>query len=442
MNAEVEALCKKMTQDRFLRLLEGLQGIEPFIDNKEATAHQNVNTEKMATYAEVISDTHLSQVNTLSEQTNIEKSSQYSKPKESSDPSDLVKPIFSKNQDVHGSEKPPRAQWLTNVEIFKSISAKVPKQCIKGIQRIREMWRIYMDNEGDRLSLLVQGLNLRGRQVPLHSQNPHNPSTLQKDTIRIKVKNIPLSADDGQIHRALTLQGCEIQGLFREYLRIDGKMTACETGDRLVISKTLDKPIPRNLPIGRYFGRIFHAGQPEFQNNNTGEREERTCHKCLKPGHMLFQCPNDWVCKICKESGHKMIDCPKHFQTVDEHDHDEARQQPENDNIASVDNTDQDENVDHTELEVPTIPPAKKQSEKKPNNSKASTSKTVAPKRNKDGNSDNVDKAQPPIDRFVRTPHRRIVNASDRSPPTPTEALHDKTSGNIGTKKIKDNSNV
>ncbi|CAG2206900.1 unnamed protein product [Mytilus edulis] len=142
-------------------------------------------------------------------------------------------------------------------------------------------------------------------------------------------------------------------------------MTACETGDRLVISKTLDKPIPRNLPIGRYFGRIFHAGQPEFQNNNTGEREERTCHKCLKPGHMLFQCPNDWVCKICKESGHKMIDCPKHFQTVDEHDHDEARQQPENDNIASVDNTDQDENVDHTELEVPTIPPAKKQSEKR-----------------------------------------------------------------------------
>ncbi|VDI62321.1 Hypothetical predicted protein [Mytilus galloprovincialis] len=270
-----------------------------------------------------------------------------------------------KNQDVHGSEKPPRAQWLTNVEIFKSISAKVPKQCIKGIQRIREMWRIYMDNEGDRLSLLVQGLNLRGRQVPLHSQNPHNPSTLQKDTIRIKVKNIPLSADDGQIHRALTLQGCEIQGLFREYLRIDGKMTACETGDRLVISKTLDKPIPRNLPIGRYFGRIFHAGQPEFQNNNTGEREERTCHKCLKPGHMLFQCPNDWVCKICKESGHKMIDCPKHFQTVDEHDHDEARQQPENDNIASVDNTDQDENVDHTELEVPTIPPAKKHSGKK-----------------------------------------------------------------------------
>jgi hypothetical protein len=73
------------------------------------------------------------------------------------------------------------------------------------------MWRIYMDNEEDRLSLLVQGLVLRDRQIPLHSQHPYNPCRAQPDTIRIKVKNVPLSADDGQIHRALTLAGCEIQ---------------------------------------------------------------------------------------------------------------------------------------------------------------------------------------------------------------------------------------
>jgi hypothetical protein len=48
---------------------------------------------------------------------------------------------------------------------------KVQAQCIKGIQRVREMWKIYMDNEEDRQSLLVQGINLRGRQIPLHLQN-------------------------------------------------------------------------------------------------------------------------------------------------------------------------------------------------------------------------------------------------------------------------------
>lgn len=49
-----------------MRLLERLQGIETIINNKEATAHQDINIEKMATYVEVISDTHLSQVNTQS----------------------------------------------------------------------------------------------------------------------------------------------------------------------------------------------------------------------------------------------------------------------------------------------------------------------------------------------------------------------------------------
>ena len=180
--------------------------------------------------------------------------------------------------------------WMTNVEVYKAVGEKVPAECIKGIQRIREMWRIYMDNEEDKLSLLVQGINLRGRQVALHSQNPHNPSNLlQPDTIRIKVKNVPLSADDGQIHRALTLQGCNIQAFSRERLRIDGKVTNCETGDRLVISKLLEKSIPRNLQIGKYLARIFHSVQPEFQGrpNIVSYEGVKKCHKCLKPGHVM-----------------------------------------------------------------------------------------------------------------------------------------------------------
>jgi hypothetical protein len=59
------------------------------------------------------------------------------------------------------------------------------------------------------------------------------------------------------------MEGCEIQGIFR----VDGKLTNCETGDRLVISKLLSKPIPRMLKIGKYIARVFHPGQPEFQNS-------------------------------------------------------------------------------------------------------------------------------------------------------------------------------
>ena len=188
-----------------------------------------------------------------------------------------------------------------------AIGSKVSAECIKGIKRIREMWRIYMDNKGDRLSLIVQGTNLRGRQVPLHSQNP---SRLQPDTIRIEVKNIPLSADGGQIHQVLTLEGCDIQGLFRERLRVKGKVTNCETGDRLVICKFLEKSIPRNLQIGKYMGKIFHSGQLEKFKNRNPDDSVKTCHKYLKPGHLMFECPNDWVCRKCEQSGHNIMDCP------------------------------------------------------------------------------------------------------------------------------------
>ena len=28
---------------------------------------------------------------------------------------------------------------------------------------------------------------------------------------------------------------------------------------------------------------------------------------------VLYDCPNDWVCRKCHESGHKMMDCSKDF---------------------------------------------------------------------------------------------------------------------------------
>ena len=111
-----------------------------------------------------------------------------------------------------------------------------------------------MDNTEDKITLIVEGLNLRGKWVPLHTQNPRNPQRFRPDAIRIKVKHIPLSADDGQVHRTLTLEGCSIEGIFRGKLRVDGRLTNCDTDDRLVICKPLPHPLPRSLQIGKYWG--------------------------------------------------------------------------------------------------------------------------------------------------------------------------------------------
>ena len=93
--------------------------------------------------------------------------------------------------------------------------------------------------------------------------------------------NIPLSADDGHIHRVLSLDGCNIEGIIRENLRVDGRLTNYDTGDRLVISNPLPHPLPRSLQIGKYWERIFHPGQVETDDQN--REYEKKCHKCLKP---------------------------------------------------------------------------------------------------------------------------------------------------------------
>jgi hypothetical protein len=36
-------------------------------------------------------------------------------------------------------------------------------------------------------------------------------------------------------------------------------------------------------------------------------------YKCLTPGHFMYDCPNEWVCKACHKPGHNMMDCPNEF---------------------------------------------------------------------------------------------------------------------------------
>jgi hypothetical protein len=63
----------------------------------------------------------------------------------------------------------------------------------------------------------------------------------------------------------------------------------------LVISKLLSKPIPRMLKIGKYIARVFHPGQPEFQNRNYTHDSDKTCHKCLTPGPPTYHQSHSWL---------------------------------------------------------------------------------------------------------------------------------------------------
>lgn len=230
------------------------------------------------------------------------------------------KPIFLKETDLFGNRKPSKEEWLTNIEIYKTLSATVPVEDILGIQRVGTLWRLYIENVNNRVPLLSNGVSLRGVNIPIYEKNPYVPD--RSDQVRVRVKNIPLSADDSIIVKTLKDYGCElVDNPSREKLRVDGKLTNCETGDRIVFVKPLKAPLPKEMRMGFFRATVIHAGQIVKSLN-------QSCGKCLQDGHRTYECLNDWVCKNCKQSGHKSGDCTVALQDSHESQEPAHRDQP------------------------------------------------------------------------------------------------------------------
>ncbi|CAG2233758.1 CNBP [Mytilus edulis] len=213
-----------------------------------------------------------------------------------------VKPIFIMEDDLFGSSKPTRDQYLTHVELYKAVECLVDPSHLKGLQRVRGMWRLYFDNHEDREKMLTNGIVIRKKLIQTYARNPMVANNENPSNIWVRVKNIPCSADDGQIQRALEEKNCIVHKINRERLRVDGRLTNCQTGDRFAICDPIPTPLPKTLLIGKYRAIVLHKGQEDTQ-------KAVKCNKCLQEGHKLFECPNDWVCRTCGGSGHKSNYC-------------------------------------------------------------------------------------------------------------------------------------
>ena len=352
-----------------------------------------------------------------------------------------AKPVFIKERDFFSS-KPSKDQWITHVELYKAISTHVPAENIAGIQRVRGLWRIYMDDTESRNNLFTCDFALRGKELNVYDTNPaffrrniHTGSYVQ--TVRVRVKNVPLSADDGQIKRALELQKCEIVSMFREKLRIDGKLTNCETGDHIVIVGPIESPLPSSLSIGRYNASIRHQGQIN---------ENIKCNRCLETGHSSKDCENDVVCKACHTPGHIMSECPN-VELENEESEEAESQSDTGDSEDEATQGDIEQSVTDSVTDSAAdsgtpdaaVAPSEANADNTSNIKSASTSKSPkAIKQNKkSGKNEKKHQKQGPITKFLNTtPSRKSTNLTPdtRSPLSPLEER-----GERPNKRPKDN---
>ena len=86
----------------------------------------------------------------------------------------------------------------------------VKKDNVDGVQRIGQLWRIYLKTAVSRLELLARrSLLIQGSSVPLYEQNPFKTSQLSPDDIKDKliIKNLPLSVSNKEVASLLADKG-------------------------------------------------------------------------------------------------------------------------------------------------------------------------------------------------------------------------------------------
>lgn len=212
------------------------------------------------------------------------------------------KPVFVKHNDIPSINE----KVLTNEDMYKCLVGHVQGREIKGVQKIGGLWRLYIESHNSRIKLITNGTNMRNANIAVHDTNPFL-STGKENSICVLIKDIPLSAHDTLIIDELVRMKCKVTGsVIYQRLRIDGNLTDCFTGDRVVYIEQPQKPLPRLMNFGIYKGKVFHFSQiaPVSRSNSTV-----VCSKCQIEGHHRSQCSNPVVCRQCKQPGHLQIQC-------------------------------------------------------------------------------------------------------------------------------------
>ena len=210
------------------------------------------------------------------------------------------KPVFVKHRDI-----PSDSEFFTE-HMYKALAHTIPSAEITGIQKIRGLWRLYIGTQKTRIELITLGLKVRNVCVAVYDTNPFHIHG--EDAVRVRVKDVPLSASDTVITDELESRKFKVIGkIIYERLRVDGKLTDCLTGDRLVYIEKPTHSLPRNITFGLFRGRVFHPGQMPTEPSAV------TCSRCLIAGHHRSQCTKDVICKQCNMSGHIARDCKGDF---------------------------------------------------------------------------------------------------------------------------------
>ena len=218
----------------------------------------------------------------------------------------VVYPVFIKHTDLGLTMQQQLKVYDLSKELFKTIA----REDIDGVQRVRGLWRIYVNTQQSRIKLLTEGVTFKGIQVTIYDQNPFrtnhkdfdssNSTGQQQRTVKVTISNLPLSVGNEEVAIMMKRMGTLMKSdIAFEYARDDeNKLTSVKTGNRTVLvdeKHLTDNPLPRFSYCNNFRCNIFYRNQP---------KPAVKCFNCGQEGHMKSRCLNERICKACKKPGH------------------------------------------------------------------------------------------------------------------------------------------
>lgn len=191
-------------------------------------------------------------------------------------PLDIVPPVYIKCKDTDKNIAP--------IRICEAVTQVIHASKLLGVQKINNLWLIYMKDKTARLEFCVKGsIIIDGKRVTLYDQNPNttlsagNNSNKQMD--KLTIKHVPLWITNDEISEFLqqknvVLKSSVRNGLVRE---LDGQFTSYLSGDRYVYVEPFNPPLEKQQKIGDSECVIMHHGKMS------------TCSACGKRGHKITE---------------------------------------------------------------------------------------------------------------------------------------------------------
>ena len=211
-----------------------------------------------------------------------------------------IHPVFVKHSDMGLDMN----HQLREFDLCKELWKVIRREELEGVQRVRGLWRIYINVETARVKLLSEGFSFNGLSIRLYDENPFRQSQEIKDrsirTTKVIISNLPLSIANEEVETMLVRLGCKLETKAEyEYIRDEGgNLTSIKNGNRFVLVESnylQNNPLPRNTYCHNWRCNIFHYNQPKHVVK---------CYNCGKNGHTQRNCQEERGCKVCGMPGH------------------------------------------------------------------------------------------------------------------------------------------